>query len=79
MVVHFETIPEKKRRPDEGRGEVNCAECQHLGDFDDEGQRGFCLLRRRMMATWHPVICSGFVKKTWERRTKVVWKGIVYG
>lgn len=66
------------RRP-QHVGEVNCASCKHLGDFDDEGRRGFCMLFRRMRSTWHPVVCSRFVQIARERRIKTAWKGVVYG
>lgn len=70
---------EKNNPPREPeRVERNCAACQHLGDFDDEGRRGFCIWLRGMKSTWHPVLCNAFIQKTWERRTKFDWKGIVY-
>lgn len=65
------------RRPVEP--EVNCAGCDHLGDFDDEGRRGFCMFLRLSRSTWHPVFCQTFVPLKRQRTIKVAWKGVVYG
>lgn len=41
-------------------GEINCARCTHIGDFDAEHERGWCTWRRRMVSTWHPAKCKAF-------------------
>lgn len=68
----------ENRRPIEAHGEVNCAGCQNISDFNDEHRRGWCLRLRRAVSTWHPVRCAAYQKLTWERHTKVAWKGVVY-
>jgi len=69
----------EKRRPIAEAGEVNCAGCDHLGDFSDEHQRGYCMRGRFMVTTWHPVRCEGFAPLARERRIKVAWRGVTYG
>lgn len=44
----------------EPTGEVNCARCERLGDFNAEHQRGWCMWQRFMVTTWHPVVCKAF-------------------
>lgn len=41
-------------------GEINCARCERLGDFNAEHQRGWCMSLRFMVSTWHPARCVGF-------------------
>jgi hypothetical protein len=69
----------EERRPIPETEERNCAGCEHLGDFNDEHKRGYCLWLKRMRSTWHPVICKAFTPKTRERRTKHTWQGVAYG
>lgn len=77
--IAFESVMEE-RRPSAEAGEVNCATCQQISDFNDEHRRGWCLSRRKAVSTWHPVKCSAFTPITWPRKLKVVWLGIVvYG
>lgn len=64
------------RRPQ--GGEVNCGSCNHLGDFNDEHRRGYCMKHRHMVSTWHPVRCEAFEPLTRERRIKVAWRGVTY-
>lgn len=66
------------RRPAERTKEVNCASCDRLGDFDDEGRRGWCTYLKHQVSTWHPVLCNAFTPRTRER-IKYDWKGVVYG
>lgn len=65
------------RRPLEG--EINCAGCEHLGNFNDEHKRGFCMLRRSCVSTWHPARCKLFTPLVREKKIKVAWKGVAYG
>lgn len=78
MTVEYVPIMEE-RRPAPALNEVNCAGCDHLGNFNDEHKSGYCMLRRRMVSTWHPARCTGFVQIARERRVKVPWKGVSYG
>lgn len=39
---------------------VNCARCEHIGDFNAEHQRGWCMWRRRMVSSWHTAFCKAF-------------------
>lgn len=75
-LAHFVPILEERRAR---AGEVNCAGCDHLGDFNDEHRRGYCMELRSMRSTWHPVQCAAFVPLARERRVKVVWQGVSYG
>lgn len=71
----YSSIPEN-RRPI--APEVNCAACDHIGDFNDEHRRGYCMRLKQSVSTWHPVLCAAFVPLARDKRVKVVWKGIVY-
>lgn len=44
----------------EATGEISCARCTHIGDFNAEHERGWCMFRRRMVSTWHPAKCKAF-------------------
>jgi hypothetical protein len=44
----------------EPTGEINCARCTHIGDFNAEHERGWCMWRRNMVSTWHPARCKAF-------------------
>jgi hypothetical protein len=48
----------------EQTGEVNCARCQRIGDFNAEHQRGWCMWLRHMVSTWHPCKCKAFEAST---------------
>lgn len=53
----------KPEQIEQQRGQsVNCARCSHHGDFRKDRQVGWCSKVRRMMSTWHPVLCSEFRK-----------------
>jgi len=41
-------------------GAVNCARCHYLLEFKAEKQAGWCGACRRMVSTWHPVLCQIF-------------------
>lgn len=73
----YVSIPEN-RRPNEEAGEVNCAGCDHASDFNDEHRRAYCMHLKHMVSTWHPARCGAFAPITREKRTKVVWLGMVY-
>lgn len=57
--------------PSSGVG-VNCARCEFIGDFSDEGQRGICMQRRAMVSTWHNCECAIFVARTSLRASDVL-------
>ncbi len=59
--------------------ERNCAGCDHASDFNDEHRRAYCMHLKQMVSTWHPVTCRAYTPITREKRTKVVFKGVVYG
>lgn len=40
--------------------ETNCARCAHVAAFNSEKQSAFCLWMRRMVGTWHPVVCDTY-------------------
>lgn len=73
----YVSIPDN-RRPNEEAGEVNCAGCDRASDFNDEHKRAYCIHLKFSVSTWHPARCAAFVPMTREKRTKFVWKGIVY-
>lgn len=39
---------------------VNCAGCVHLGDFNAEHRRGWCMHLKHMVATWLRCECRAF-------------------
>jgi hypothetical protein len=39
---------------------VSCAGCTNHGDFRKDRQVGWCTKVRRMMSTWHRVICDDY-------------------
>lgn len=39
---------------------VNCARCRHIGDFNAEHQKGFCMELRFQVATWRLCRCHAF-------------------
>jgi hypothetical protein len=43
---------------------VNCSRCDSIGDFSDEGTRGYCSALRHMVSTWHNAECRLFVART---------------
>lgn len=51
---------------------VRCARCEHLGDFSDEAQRGFCRELRHMVSTWHNCTCAIFVLRTTPKASDVL-------
>lgn len=61
------------RRHEPLAGEVNCGGCDHItGDYH------YCMHLKTMVSTWHPARCAAFTPITREKRTKVVWLGMVY-
>lgn len=51
---------------------VSCARCEHLGDFSDEAQRGFCRQLRHMVSTWHKCTCGIFEVRTTPKASDVL-------
>lgn len=49
--------------PSSGIG-VNCARCEHVADYSDEAQRGWCSQLRQMVTTWHNCQCAIFTART---------------
>lgn len=51
---------------------VNCARCEHCGDFSDEALRGYCLLLRHMVGTWKNCECAAFTVRITPRASDVL-------
>lgn len=65
----YRSLPEAG--PSSGLG-VNCARCEHLGDFSDEAMRGYCSQLRHMVATWHNCECAIFTVRTTPKASDVL-------
>ena len=57
---------------------VRCAGCDHLGDFNDEHKRGWCMWLKGMKSTSHPCLCDAWTPITRKKRLHYEWQGIVF-
>lgn len=76
--VRAEFRPRMDAGPTSGIG-VNCARCEHLGDFSDEGARGHCMIRSAMVATWHNCECKLFEPKTRPKGHDLIKEAVAAG
>jgi hypothetical protein len=68
-LAQYKSLP--NAGPSSGIG-VNCARCEHCGDFSDEGMRGFCGRLGHMVSTWHNCNCAIFEVRTTPKASDVL-------